>query len=172
LLTISNSLSFIRAPLAFLFLQENTALRLLAIFLAMLTDSIDGYLARRSRSTSRFGAILDPAMDKFFVYFAMAVFYLEGRMNPIEMSAMLSRDFFLVLYGLLMIVCNRWRDIVFRAIRWGKITTALQFIVLIVITLQISVPWLIYASFLVMGLLAFAELIMIMNPFSTSSQKI
>jgi phosphatidylglycerophosphate synthase len=171
LLTISNSLSFIRAPLAFLFLQENTYLRLLAVFLAMITDSIDGYLARRSRSTSRFGAILDPAMDKFFVYFAMAVFYLEGHMSPLEMSAMLSRDFFLVLYGLLMVLSGRWRDVVFRAIRWGKITTALQLIVLIALTLQISVPWLVYASFFLMGLLAFVELVLIMNPFSTSSQK-
>ena len=33
----------------------------------MFTDSIDGYIARRSKSVSRFGAILDPAMDKFFV---------------------------------------------------------------------------------------------------------
>ena len=172
MLTISNSLSFIRAPLAFLFLQESTALRLLAILLAMITDSIDGYLARRSRSTSRFGAILDPAMDKFFVYFAMAVFYLEGRMNPLEMSAMLSRDFFLILYGLLMVICGKWRDIIFRAIRWGKVTTSLQFIVLIGLTLQISIPWLVYASFLVMGLLAFVELLQIMNPFWPSSPKI
>ena len=171
LLTISNSLSFIRAPLAFLFLQESTTLRLLAILLAMLTDSIDGYLARRSRSTSRFGAILDPAMDKFFVYFAMAVFYLEGGMSPLEMSAMLSRDFFLILYGILMVLGGKWRDVVFRAIRWGKVTTSLQFIVLIALTLQISVPWLVYASFLVMGLLAFIELLQIMNPFWASSRK-
>jgi CDP-diacylglycerol---glycerol-3-phosphate 3-phosphatidyltransferase len=172
LLTISNSLSFIRAPLAFLFLQESTSLRLLAIFLAMITDSIDGYIARRCRSASRFGAILDPAMDKFFVYFAMAIFYLEGRITPLEMSAMLSRDFFLILYGFLLVVCGRWRQIEFRAIRWGKVTTSLQFIVLIALTLQIAVPWPIYALFLVMGLLAFVELIQIMNPFSASSQKI
>lgn len=171
LLTISNSLSFIRAPLAFLFLLESTPLRLLAILLAMITDSIDGYLARRSRSTSRFGAILDPAMDKFFVYFAMTVFYLEGHMTPWEVSAMLSRDFFLVVYGLLMVARGRWRQIEFRAIRWGKVTTSLQFIVLIGLVFQISIPWPIYGSFLVMGLLAFAELLQIMNPFSANSQK-
>jgi len=146
-------------------------LRLVAILLAMITDSIDGYLARRSRSTSRFGAILDPAMDKFFVYFAMAVFYLEGQMSPLEMSAMLSRDFFLILYGLLMVVRGKWRDIIFRAIRWGKVTTSLQFIVLIGLTLQISIPWIIYASFLIMGLLGFVELLQIKNPFWKSSQK-
>jgi CDP-diacylglycerol---glycerol-3-phosphate 3-phosphatidyltransferase len=165
LLTISNSLSFIRAPLAFLFLQESPMLRLTAILLAMLTDSIDGYVARRSQSTSRFGAILDPAMDKFFVYFALAIFYIEGRMSPLEMSAMLSRDFFVLLYGSCMVMFGRWRQIEFRAIRWGKVTTALQFIVLIGLTLQIHIPWMVYASFLVMGFLAFIELLQISNPF-------
>ncbi len=93
-------------------------------------------------------------------------------MTPLEMSAMLSRDFFLILYGLLLAMCGRWRDIEFRAIRWGKVTTSLQFIVLIGLTLQISIPWIIYASFLGMGLLAFVELMQVMNPFLKSSQKI
>lgn len=158
MLTASNSLSFIRAPLAFLFLQESSTLRIIAIVLAMITDSIDGYLARRSRSESRFGAILDPAMDKFFVYFAMTVLFMENKMAPWEMAAMLSRDFFLCLYGFLMAAAGRWKTIVFRAIRWGKVTTALQFIVLIGLALGISFPWYIYVSFIIMGWLAFLEL--------------
>jgi CDP-diacylglycerol---glycerol-3-phosphate 3-phosphatidyltransferase len=166
LITLSNSLSFIRAPLAFLFLQDSPTLRLAAIFLAMLTDSIDGYLARRNQSTSRFGAILDPAMDKFFVYFALAVFYFEGRISPLETSAMLSRDFFVLIYGFLMVSFGRWRLIVFRAVRWGKVTTALQFLVLIALTMQWPVPWIVYASFLIMGALAFVELLQISNPFA------
>jgi CDP-diacylglycerol---glycerol-3-phosphate 3-phosphatidyltransferase len=172
LLNISNSLTLLRAPLAFLFLSESSALRLTAIILAMLTDSIDGYLARRYKSASRFGAILDPAMDKFFVYFAMTVFYLEGRLSPWETSAMLSRDFFLVLYGLLMLMLGNRKQIEFRAIRWGKVTTALQFIVLIALSLQIHVPWIIFASFTLMGLLAFVELLQIRNPFSANLKKI
>lgn len=158
MLTASNSLSFVRAPLAFMFLQDNSTLRIIAIILAMLTDSIDGYLARRSQSVSRFGAILDPAMDKFFVYFAMTALFLESKMASWEMAAMLSRDFFLCLYGLLMLTAGRWKNVVFRAIRWGKVTTALQFIVLIGLVLGISFPWYIFASFIFMGWLAFLEL--------------
>ncbi|MBX7067174.1 MAG: CDP-alcohol phosphatidyltransferase family protein [Parachlamydiales bacterium] len=154
----SNSLSFIRAPLAFLFLQENTTLRIIAILLAMITDSIDGYLARRSQSVSRFGAILDPTMDKFFVYFAMTVLFLENRLGAFELTAMLSRDFFLCLYGFMMLVTKRWKSIVFRAIRWGKVTTALQFVVLVGIVLGFTFPWYLYVSFVIMGWLAFLEL--------------
>lgn len=158
MLTASNSLSFIRAPLAFLFLQDNSTLRILAILLAMVTDTIDGYLARRSQSVSRFGAILDPAMDKFFVYFAMTVLFMENKIAPWEMGAMLSRDFFLCLYGLLMLVTGKWKSIVFRAIRWGKATTALQFVVLVGLVIGINFPWPLFALFVVMGWLAFMEL--------------
>ncbi len=158
MLTASNSLSFIRAPLAFLFLQDNSTLRIIAILLAMITDSIDGYLARRSQSVSRFGAILDPTMDKFFVYFAMTVLFLETRLAPWEMAAMLSRDFFVFLYGIIMVAAGRWKSIVFRAIRWGKVTTALQFVVLVGVVLDISFPWFIFAGFVAMGWLAFLEL--------------
>ncbi len=164
--TLSNGLSFLRAPLALLFLQENVTLRLLAIFLAMATDSVDGYLARRNQSATRFGAILDPAMDKFFVYFALSVFFIEGRIGAIEAMAMLSRDFFLILYGLFMTAFRRWNRIEFRAIRWGKATTALQFAVLMGLAAQAVFPWVIFTAFFAMGFLAFAELLQIHNPFA------
>jgi CDP-diacylglycerol--glycerol-3-phosphate 3-phosphatidyltransferase len=158
MITISNSLSFLRAPLAFAFLQTNPFIRLAAILLAMISDSIDGYLARRNRSTSRFGAILDPTMDKFFVYFTLTVLFLEGRIAWWEGAAMLSRDFFLCLYGLFMLTAGRWKEIVFRAIRWGKATTALQFFVLMGLTIDLTFSWYLFAAFLLMGWLAFLEL--------------
>jgi CDP-diacylglycerol--glycerol-3-phosphate 3-phosphatidyltransferase len=159
MITISNGLSFFRAPLAFLFLQESPSLRILAICLAMISDTVDGYLARRYKSTSRFGAILDPAMDKFFVYFALTVLLTEGKIGPWETLAMLSRDFFLFFYGLFMLSVGRWKSVVFRAIRWGKITTALQFFLLIGLTLGLYFPWYFYALLPLMGFFAFLELI-------------
>ena len=156
--TLSNGLSLIRAPLALLFLQVNPYVRLSAVFLAMISDSIDGYFARRSQSVSRFGAILDPAMDKFFVCFVLATLFFEGQIAGWQVAAMLSRDVFLCFYGLFMLITRRWRTIVFRAIRWGKVTTALQFIVLMGLVLQFSFPWIVYGAFVAMGWLAFLEL--------------
>ena len=158
MITFSNGLSLIRAPLAFLFCQGNPTLRLVAVLLAMLTDSVDGYFARRYKSASRFGAILDPAMDKFFVYFALSVLFFEGRIAIFELTAMVSRDFFVCLYAFIMTAMGKWNTIVFRAIRWGKITTALQFIALIGLIMGFSFPWYVYASFIAMGWLAFLEL--------------
>ena len=158
MITVSNGLSLVRAPLAFLFCQGSPSLRVIAVLLAMITDSMDGYLARRNKSVSQLGAVLDPAMDKFFVYFALTALFFEGKIAILEIVAMLSRDLFLCLYGLIMTVTGRWNTVVFRAIRWGKITTALQFFALISLIIGFSLPWPVFALFAIMGWLAFLEL--------------
>ncbi len=171
MLSISNALSLLRAPLALLFLVEKPLLRLIAILLAMLTDSIDGYLARRSRSATQFGAILDPAMDKFFVFFALGVLMLESRLLPWQACAMISRDFFLCLFAIYLAIAGRWQKYQYRAIRWGKITTALQFIVLIGLTLGFVFPWYIFILFIVFGCLAFIELCQLRDTLRTENKK-
>ncbi|HLB52102.1 MAG TPA: CDP-alcohol phosphatidyltransferase family protein [Chlamydiales bacterium] len=158
MINISNSLSFLRAPLALLFLQSHPVLRLLAILLATLTDSIDGYLARKYRRTTQFGAILDPLMDKFFVYFALIILFQEGALSPLEISAMLSRDVALCLYGLFMAITGRWKSIIFRSARWGKATTALQFVILSGLVFNLPFPAFATVAFIIMGALALIEL--------------
>lgn len=159
MLNLSNSLSLLRAPLAFLFLFDNLALRITAIILAMVTDSIDGYLARRYHVATRLGAILDPAMDKFFVIFALSVFLGEGKLELWQLVTMLSRDVALCLFGIYLSVSGYWQSYEFRAIRWGKITTALQFLVLIGLTFNIVFPWYLYFTFVIFGALALYELL-------------
>jgi CDP-diacylglycerol---glycerol-3-phosphate 3-phosphatidyltransferase len=167
--TLSNFLSFVRAPLALLFLQENVYLRALSILLAMFTDSIDGYVARRSQSASKLGAILDPTMDKFFVYFALFVFFYEGRIHLSQVLIMLSRDFFLFLFGLYLIFSNKWKNYIFHAIRWGKVTTTLQFCVLLGLTFHYAFSWYVYSCFILFSLLAFFELFQTKSVLSVPS---
>lgn len=158
MLTISNSLSFLRIPLAFLFLSDSVYYRLTAVVLAMISDSIDGYIARRNHSVSRFGMILDPLTDKFFVYFALITLFLEGKLQLLQMLAMLSRDIVLGGYGVMMVLFGRAKSIVLRSLKAGKIVTALQFCVLIGLVLNLSFSWITYSSFIVIGSLALVEL--------------
>jgi CDP-diacylglycerol---glycerol-3-phosphate 3-phosphatidyltransferase len=158
MLSLSNGLSFSRAPLAFLFLIDNTPLRVTAIILAMITDSIDGYFARRSCSTTRFGAILDPAMDKLFVFVALTVFLLKGKLLLWQAGAMISRDFALCIFGAYLLLSKKWKTYQCHAIRWGKITTASQFLILIGLTLNFSFPTFIYIFFIISGVFSFLEL--------------
>lgn len=158
MINLSNSLSLLRAPLALLFLAESPTLRLMAILLAMITDSIDGYLARRSKTTTRVGAVLDPAMDKFFVFFALGILFAESKIELWQALMMVSRDFALCLFGLYLSLSGLWQTYEFRSIRWGKLTTALQFFVLIGMTLSYPIPFYVFYAFVVFALLGLYEL--------------
>lgn len=156
--SLSNGISLLRAPLALLFLYESVSIRVLAIVLAMFTDYIDGFLARKRRSATQFGAILDPVMDKLFVFIALFVLFHEQRLEPWQIIAMISRDFALCLFGIYMTFTGTWQLYQFKAMRWGKISTALQFFVLAALTLHFTVPTFIYLIFILFGFLAFLEL--------------
>lgn len=155
-----NGLSFMRAPLALLFIIENATLRLVVVTLAMISDCIDGYLARRYHFTSRFGAILDPMMDKFFVYVTLTVLLFEKQIAPWQAATMLSRDFFLFLFLSYLGITRTWKNLEVKAIRWGKVTTAAQFITLIVLILKIPFPPQLYYLFILFGCFAFIELLL------------
>ena len=159
MVTTPNSFSFLRAPLALFFLIESAPLRTLIIILAMLSDYIDGYLARRYKSTSRFGAILDPIMDKFFVYVTLSVLLYEGNVSTWQIATMLSRDFFLLLFMFYLALSGVLKSLQVKAIRWGKVTTASQFIVLLLLVQKVVLPNSLYFLFILFGALAFVELL-------------
>lgn len=167
MLSLSNSLSFLRAPLAFLFLIDNIPCRLIAIFLAMLTDSIDGYLARKRQTTTQFGAILDPAMDKFFVFFALGILLVEKKLELWQGCSMVARDFSLCIFGLYLSLAGQWHAYECKSFRWGKVSTALQFIVLIALTLGYRMPSYLYIIFILFGVLAFIELLGMKKPLES-----
>ncbi len=159
MLNLSNILSLSRAGLALAFLQENMLIRLLAIVLAMTTDFLDGYLARLQKTTTKFGAILDPIMDKFFVFFAGVVLLLEGRLVGWELGALISRDISLCIFGLYLGMVGGWKGYECKALWWGKITTAAQFFLLIGLTLNFIFPGYVYLLFVMMAGFAFLELV-------------
>lgn len=156
--TLPNLISLTRFPLAFLFLFDSTYVRLLALLLAGLSDVCDGYIARRYNCKSRFGTVLDPIMDKFFVIFALAVFISEGRLLPWETVAMLSRDIALILFGAFLAATGTFKQYAFRAIWSGKASTFLQLSVLAALAAQLPVPGYFYSLFVILGVLAFTEL--------------
>jgi CDP-diacylglycerol--glycerol-3-phosphate 3-phosphatidyltransferase len=157
-LNLSNVLSLSRAGFALAFLQENPFFRLLAILLAMASDFLDGYFARRQKTATSFGAILDPIMDKFFVFFAGGIYYFEDKLTVFQFGALLSRDVSICLFGLFLGFVRRWKGYECKALWWGKITTVAQFAVLIGLTFCVVLPDYVYAIFMMMAGFAFLEL--------------
>lgn len=162
--TFSNTLSLLRAPLALFFLLDSPLFRCLAISLAMASDYLDGYLARRLGQTSQFGAMLDPLMDKFFVAFAFAVFIHEGRLDWLETGALICRDFAVILFGLYLHFTGNWARYQFRAIWCGKVTTLLQFLVLFCLSVGGTIPGFVFALFIALGVFALIELYLMARP--------
>ncbi|WP_228840598.1 CDP-alcohol phosphatidyltransferase family protein [Candidatus Protochlamydia phocaeensis] len=158
ILTPSNLLSLMRGPLALLFIVDNAFYRSLAILLAMITDSLDGYLARRYRMTSQVGAFLDPLMDKLFVFIVIGIFIQEGRLQMWQALALLSRDFAVLVFGLYLALKGAWSNFQFRSIWSGKITTSLQFFILLALIFHISIPSYFFSCFIVLGFSALLEL--------------
>ncbi len=156
--TIPNFLSLFRGLSAFVFLSEDPVIRAVTVGFAMITDVFDGYLARKSRKNGGMGKILDPMMDKFFVLFCLLVFVTEERLKGWEALLLLSRDLALSIFGTYLYLTGSWKQYRFRSIKWGKITTFIQFVLLINLSLGYSLPRYLFISFTLFGILVLLEL--------------
>lgn len=158
MLTIPNIISLLRFPLAFLFLLPSPSIRAIAVIMALITDGLDGYIARNFKLQSRWGTLIDPLTDKFFVFFAMATLWNEQRLDFWEAVCMSSRDLSIIVFGAYLALKGHLGSYRFRAIWCGKVSTCMQLMVLLGLIFHITFPAEIYLSFVLIGFLALVEL--------------
>lgn len=156
MMTLPNLLSCLRFPLAFLFLAENVYVRVLAILLAAITDFLDGFIARHYGQSSVFGRIIDPISDKFFVFFLTLILLNESHLSNLEALSFFSRDFAVLLFGCFLFATSRLKDYHYKPFWCGKLTTALQFLTLLCLTVKITIP---PSAFVIFGFLGVAALL-------------
>src|SRR5262245_54263124 len=106
MLNVPNFLSLLRFPLALVFLQDDPKFRALAIVVAMATDVLDGFVARRYQLVNPVGTLLDPIMDKFFVFFVLTILINETRLTLLQGAFLVGRDFGVFLYGCYLALRN------------------------------------------------------------------
>ena len=91
--SLPNALSISRLFLALAFVGlPIPQVRLALILVAALTDFLDGWLARRNNSISRWGELLDPIADRAFVFTALSVLLFEQTITTMQYFVILSRD--------------------------------------------------------------------------------
>ena len=95
-----------------------------SVFLfAAVTDSFDGWLARRYNGVTRWGQLADPLADKLLVLGALASLALLGRVWWWAVAVILLRE---VLVTALRVRLVRRLRLVLPASRWGKLKTISQ----------------------------------------------
>ncbi|HEX8724578.1 MAG TPA: CDP-alcohol phosphatidyltransferase family protein [Gemmatimonadaceae bacterium] len=124
---VPNWISFSRLLMAGAFVASDAmASRVTLIGLAAATDFLDGYIARRARVTSRWGALLDPIADRVFVLTVVSTFLFTGRIGTVGYFVILFRDLMTAVGFLVARIIPWLRPVEFRARRSGKLVTVLQ----------------------------------------------
>lgn len=152
-----NLLSLSRLWLALFFFQEKLYFRLLIIFGAMVSDVLDGYLARRYKVTSRLGSILDPATDKIFVFVCVITLYFEGALSVAHLLFICARDIFLLIFIIYLLRVRGWKGYDYKALFWGKVFTVVQFIILLGVTAGGQIPVMSLTPLVILGFFYFLE---------------
>lgn len=102
----------------------------LGIFIAAsLTDTLDGYLARKNNQVTNFGKFMDPLADKLLVCAAMICLMDLDRLTSWIVIIIISREF--IISGFRLIAADN--GIVIAASWWGKAKTISQMIMIILL---------------------------------------
>ena len=102
--TLSNIISIIRAVLTFpilYFLKEGRGdIALIFIIIAILSDGLDGWLARISNEITDIGKVLDPFADKVVIFSVMLYLMITDKMPVFYFLILAIRDFSIALIGI------------------------------------------------------------------------
>lgn len=106
----------------------------LAVFIAAsLTDTADGYIARKYNLVTDFGKFMDPLADKLLVCSAMICLVHTDEIPFWIVIIIIAREF--IISGFRLVAADN--GIVIAASMWGKVKTVCQMVMVIVILLNI-----------------------------------
>ena len=101
----------------------------LAIFIvASLTDTLDGYLARKNNQVTNFGKFMDPLADKLLVC-SLICLLSNGMISTVVVLIIIAREF--IISGFRLVAVDN--GIVIAASWWGKAKTISQMIMIILL---------------------------------------
>ena len=121
-------------------LYSKLNLALLVFLIAVLSDAIDGYIARAYKRKTKLGAMLDPLADKILIISAFISFILVKdlplaiKFPPYIPIIVISRDAIILLGAVIIYILKG--DIEIKPSPLGKITTFLQMLTVIFILIQ------------------------------------
>ncbi len=128
----------------------------LALFaLAMFTDTLDGQIARRKHLVTELGKFLDPLADKMLISTVLVIFVWQSMLPLWVVLIIIAREFLIT--GLRSVAASQ--GVVVAATSWGKSKTLTQTIMIFVIFLVPTFPWLHYAVPYIVGVATVATVL-------------
>lgn len=146
------SVPFFVASLIYYRYPEKDYLRFVALgifLLGVISDAVDGYIARKSKQISQAGMVLDPLGDKLLLMSAFIMLsnidHFPGQIRfPLwVMLIVISRDV-IILLGTVVIYMVK-QSINIYPTRWGKLTTTFQMLSCICVLLQFKYSYLFWS---------------------------
>lgn len=136
---ISNILSLIRIPLSVPLVWAIFSGNIFWIFtiyiIALITDFLDGFLARKLNQTSELGKMLDPLGDKVFTGTAVVALFLTGALPLWFLIALVAKDLLILLGGFYV---KRKINYVMPSVAVGKVAAVMIAVFLLGIALDLK----------------------------------
>lgn len=132
LLTLSRL--FIIPFIIYFILKEEYIVSGLLVALAVITDYLDGVIARAINDVTKHGELLDPAVDKIFTISLLTAFVEKGVVNTFEVFLIVSRE--MLVTWIRSVLVNK--GIVVPAYFLGKLKTTFQMIAIFLLAINIT----------------------------------
>lgn len=131
LIYLPNLLSLLRiiiAVLLFIKFYVDNEIDIIFVFLfslAVISDKLDGYYAKKLNATTNLGKLLDPLADKILAFIIMIILYKKELLPIWAICISISKDISLSLYRYIMLK----KGIVVSALKLGRYKTAYNLLV-------------------------------------------
>ena len=127
-MSISNIISLLRVlalPIIIYLFNANSLFLALIIFtLAIISDILDGFVARKRREITKVGSFLDPFADRILIMGLLFFFVIEGSFHFIILALFIIRD---VIAGIIRWLSSQ-DDITLKGVKaYGRLVTYSQF---------------------------------------------
>ena len=117
--------------------QGHRILALIVFIVASLTDTADGYIARKYNMVTDFGKFMDPLADKLLVCSAMICLVDARQLAAWIVIIIIAREF--IISGFRLVAADN--GIVIAASIWGKVKTISQMVMIILLIWDLPFFW-------------------------------
>ncbi len=121
-------------PTIYFILSENVVGSVIFLVMAMITDWLDGFIARKQNLTTDYGKLLDPAADKIFTISILTAFVEKHYTSSYLVYLLITRE--MLITWLRSVKAKK--GITLSASNEGKVKTTLQFIAMLLLSLKLK----------------------------------